>query len=150
MVCHGTLLSQALSVRTLANLNKLLLPDGGDPHPRQQQRAREDAPPASQLIACSVCPSDPATRGKVTKGSQCISQRARLNVQSKAGTLAPPVPALPWGGSARSCDQRPVTSCLLPPLLLALSIIQLFDQLVIALPHVRGLGHPLSPLFSLY
>lgn len=55
---------------------------------------------------------------------------------------APLILALSWGGSDRSCDKRLVTRCLPPPMLLALSDIQLFDQLVIALPRVRGSGHP--------
>lgn len=70
--------------------------------------------------------------------------KARLNVQPKARHSQLPasvIQALLWGGSARSWDKRPVTRCLLPPLLLALSQVQLFDQVVIALAHVRGAGH---------
>lgn len=43
---------------------------------------------------------------------------------------------------SKSCNKRLVTQCLLPPLLLAPSDTQLFDQLIIAMPLIRGSGHP--------
>lgn len=69
-------------------------------------------------------------------------QRARMKVQSKAGTFALSLlPSTPNSGSVTGrASQKLVTRCLLPTLLLALSDRQLFNQLVIALSHVRGSG----------
>lgn len=74
-----------------------------------QQRPQKTAPPASRFTYCSVCPSDTSAKGKFEKACQWKSQRARLNVQSKAGTLTPPwLPSPSNSGSVVSrVSQKP-------------------------------------------
>lgn len=110
---------------------------------------------------CSSCflfhllPSLPLWHIHKGKGRKKVSEKiAKGKAECPKTETLTPSPALTilplsWGGAVRSCNKRLVTICLLPALLLALHDIQLFDQLVIALPHVRGSGHRWGPLFSL-
>lgn len=79
------------------------------------------------------------------KGQGWMSNQ-RQGPSHPVGSLGPLIWALLWVGSARSHDERLVTRCLMPPLLFALSNIQLFDQLVTALARVRAFGHSSGPL----
>lgn len=90
------------------------------------------------LLEDTPCPANHKGQAeRAAKGRACLAA-SPCNSASALGRV-----------SQKLREKGLVTRCLLPPLLLALSDIWLFDQLVIALPPIRGAGHPWGPLFSL-